>query len=226
MNKALVDPHARWGEQFHFTGFWTPPRAGQTLPVPLRHYIESGPAPIVLTTGSMVSFDSGLLVQRFREALGLAGERGVLVAGWSDLRSHAGGDERLLVVDEADYEQLFASAACVIHHGGVGTLAAVLRAGVPSILLPQIGSQQEFGRILQRQRLCVGMFDTANLVPAALAKAIRMAIDDVSSRDAARQWQRVVRADRGTAYAGELIDAHWTHLSKAAMPSVRIEKPA
>ena len=47
----------------------------------------------------------------------------------------------VLVIDEAPYELLFAHAAAVVHHGGVGTLAAVLRAGKPSIILPQVACQ-------------------------------------------------------------------------------------
>jgi UDP:flavonoid glycosyltransferase YjiC (YdhE family) len=221
MNRALIDPLGKWGDEYHFTGFWTPPHQAAAPSAALSRFIESGPAPVVMTTGSMVNFDARRLAREFSEALRIAGQRGVVVTGWSGLRCDDAADERLLMVEEADYDALFARAACVIHHGGVGTVAAVLRAGVPSILLPQVGSQQQFGRILQREQLCAGVFDTASLVPAALAASIRDAIEYESIRDAARRWQAIVRADRGVQLAGELIEAHWARIGHTEERSVQ-----
>jgi UDP:flavonoid glycosyltransferase YjiC (YdhE family) len=173
-----------------------------------------------MTMGSMVTFDAGRLTQSFVQALRLSGQRGVLVAGWSGLRPLQSTGKSLLVTEEADYESLFARAACVVHHGGVGTVAAVLRAGVPSILLPQIGSQEEFGRMLLRERLATGVFDTETLDPEALATAIQLAAGDEAVRESTRRWQAVVRAERGVASAADLIEEHWHRLDASSPVAV------
>jgi sterol 3beta-glucosyltransferase len=170
---------------------------------------------VVMTMGSMVTFDARRLVESFVQALGLSGRRGVLVAGWSGLSSLPDTAANLLVIEEADYEWLFARAACVVHHGGVGTVTAVLRAGVPSILLPQIGSQEEFGRMLMREGVAAGVFDTATLTPATLATAFGAAADEAIRNNAGR-WRALLERERGVAAAVDLIEDHWRRLGLGA----------
>ena len=45
-------------------------------------------------------------------------------------------DETIAGFDYAPYSEVFPRAACVVHQGGVGTTAQVLRAGVPHLIMP------------------------------------------------------------------------------------------
>ena len=108
---------------------------------------------------------------------------------------------------EADYDWLLAHAACVIHHGGVGTLAAVLRAGKPSILLPQILSQAQFGNMLMREKLAAGVFEASRIESGELAAAIRRAVSDDEMIASALRWQAAVRAEGGVHAAADLINS-------------------
>jgi sterol 3beta-glucosyltransferase len=128
LSERLADPGGIWGEEFHFTGFWNQAVPPGTPEPELARFVEAGPPPVVLTLGSMLSADAEALIERFASALDASRQRGVLVAGWSrPTRAPA----CLCLVQEANYDWLFPRAACVVHHGGVGTLAAVLRAGKP-----------------------------------------------------------------------------------------------
>jgi sterol 3beta-glucosyltransferase len=222
MNRQLLDPLNQWGPRYRFTGFWeAQPRPGCEPGEDLQAFVEQGPAPVVLTMGSMVMFDPARLAQVFAEALRLAGQRGVLVGGWSGISralppglSTAGAGAPLFCVDEAPYHWLFPRAACVIHHGGCGTLSAVLRAGQPSVLLPQIPPQELFGRILEREGLAAGTLDADTLQPAALADAIRRAVTDAAVRENCRRWQPLIAAERGVQLAADLIEAHGPKVSR------------
>jgi sterol 3beta-glucosyltransferase len=97
----------------------------------------------------------------------------------------------------------------VAHHGGTGTLSAVLAAGKPSILLPQVKCQQDYGEMLMRERLATGVFAVDSLTPELLAGAIRDAVSDERVLGAAREWQRRVLADPGLPHAADLIEQHW-----------------
>ena len=119
-------------------------------------------------------------------------------------------DGPVIRVSEASYDWLFPQAACVIHHGGCGTLSAVMRAGIPSILLPQIPPQELFGRLLAQVHLSTGSFDVNLLDPAALADAIHRAVTDETVRSACRDWQPVVACDPGVPLAVELVEEHAT----------------
>jgi sterol 3beta-glucosyltransferase len=209
MPKALVDPDDRWGAHYRFTGFWMPQAQPEWMPPPaLAAFVEAGPPPVVLTMGSMVMFDAERLVRHLREALARGGGRAVVVGGWSGIPSLPVPGDPVFAVAEAPYDWLFARASCVIHHGGCGTVAAVLRAGRPSILLPQITAQEHFGRMLRRERLAAGVFDTSLLRAADLAAAIETATTDGRYADSARRWQTIVSAEGGVEAAAGHIESH------------------
>jgi UDP-glucoronosyl and UDP-glucosyl transferase len=57
--------------------------------------------------------------------------------------------DSVYALDRAPHDWLFPRMAGVIHHGGAGTLAAGLRAGVPTVIKPFFGDQVlEFNKVL------------------------------------------------------------------------------
>lgn len=212
MPRALLDPEGTWPAWVRFTGFWTATEPDDRQPAAdLAAFVARGSPPVVVTMGSMVMVDERRLVPVIVDALGRARQRAVIVAGWSDLASWP-ADDRLHVVAETPYAWLFSRAACVIHHGGTGTVAAVLRAGTPSILLPQLTAQERFGRILARAGVATGVFDVDTLRADTLADAITTAVTNTEIHAAARRWQTVVGRDPGVDGAVDAIEAHAAEL--------------
>ncbi len=212
MSKPLVDPDDRWGEPFRFTGFW----AGAHRPAPepgsaLQRFVESAEPPIVLTLGSMTLHDPEALVDAFDDAVRRLGRRGIVVCGWSRLAARPGTD-RLRIEPEVPYAWLFPRAACVVHHGGTGTTGAALRAGTPSVLLPQIASQAEMARALARAHLAPPALDTEGLTGERLAEAIAAGLGPDAGAAAAR-WRERVQAEPGAAGAAELVERHWRRVT-------------
>jgi len=209
LNKQLADPEGRWGPRYRFTGFWQPEQtSARPLPAELESFVAQGSPPIVLTMGSMVMFDAARLATAFDEALKLAGRRGVLVGGWSEMKHNARSPERLYCLREAPYDWLFPRAACVIHHGGCGTVAAVLRAGQPSIVLPQVTCQELFGQRLVQEKLAAGLLEASTLSAEDLAALIDRAVNDPAFAESAHVWQQRIAKDGGLHMAADLIDAH------------------
>ncbi|TFG38569.1 MAG: hypothetical protein E4H48_10395, partial [Syntrophobacterales bacterium] len=99
-----------------------------------------------------------------------------------------------------------------IHHGGAGTIAAVLRAGIPSIVLPQILSQATFAEILTEKNLTAGVFDVRTWTPEQLCEAVNKALTDSTLRRAAHAWQHTMQADTGLTTAADLIETHWQEI--------------
>jgi sterol 3beta-glucosyltransferase len=50
----------------------------------------------------------------------------------------------VLDLDAAPHDWLFPRCRTIVHHGGAGTTAAGLRAGVPNIVVPHAGGDQFF----------------------------------------------------------------------------------
>ena len=212
MSRDLVDPDARWGRDFHFTGFWqSEGQRGWSAPDDLAAFVARADPPVVMTMGSMVMFSLPALMGALTEALRITGRRGVVVGGWAPADDLA--SESLMTVPEADYEWLFPRAACVIHHGGSGTVGAVLRGGRPSVLLPQIPAQEAFGRMLMQAGLASASLETLDIVPQALAAAIDRAATDPVLNESARRWREIARAEGGVTAAADLIEQHWSQIS-------------
>jgi len=215
MNKGLVDPESLWGEQYHFTGFWSDEQQAVRRPSPrLSEFLANGLPPVVITMGSMVMFDAWNLVRQIIAALGVCGRRGIIVSSWSGISPADVSEGPVYCVSQIPYDWLFAKASCIIHHGGCGTVAAVLRAGRPSILLPQVSCQEEFGRILARENLVAGVLDAQCLNHVDLAEAIQKAVADEELERNARKWQQAVLEDGGVELAAELIENHWKRINR------------
>ncbi len=212
MNRALVDPDDRWGAQYRFTGFWRPPARPWEPSPGLAQFLAEGTPPVVLTMGSMVMFDPDRLTATFAEALTESGQRGIVITSWAGRGRGALSSDRMFLADEIPYGWLFPRASCVVHHGGCGTVAAVLAAGKPSILLPQISSQEHFGRLLARQNLVAAVCEVGQLTSATLAGAIRVAVEQPELRGAAGRWSALVCDEPGVGEAAQAIQAHAAQL--------------
>jgi sterol 3beta-glucosyltransferase len=74
------------------------------------------------------------------QAIARTGQRAILQSGWGGL-SKTDLPDNVFVVGSVPHSWLFSRVAAVVHHGGAGTTAAGLRAGVPNIVIPFFGDQ-------------------------------------------------------------------------------------
>jgi UDP:flavonoid glycosyltransferase YjiC (YdhE family) len=101
--------------------------------------------------------------------------------------------------------------AAAVHHGGAGTTAAAVRAGIPSVIVPFYGDQPFWARCLQREGVAPSALDRKNMDAEALASAIGNALQEPVRRSAAALGERV-RAEDGVAAALRCLQA-WGLLS-------------
>merc|ERR1719229_1478285 len=71
-----------------------------------------------------------------------------LAASRPELAAYA--ERNVIFVAHAPHEWLFPRCACTVHHGGSGTTAAALRAGVPTVITPVALDQFDYAEIVQR----------------------------------------------------------------------------
>jgi UDP:flavonoid glycosyltransferase YjiC (YdhE family) len=116
-------------------------------------WIAAGTPPIFFGFGSIPVESPAGTVEMINAACAQLGERALVCAGWSDF-SHVPHFDRVKVVGALNYAAAFPACRAVVHHGGAGTTAAGLRAGVPTLILWSTGDQQIWG--VQVKRLKVG----------------------------------------------------------------------
>lgn len=118
---------------------WTPPES-------LTTFLAAGSKPIYIGFGSIVVSDPEELTEIIIEAVKKADVRAILSKGWSGRSKATVVAERIYpdciyAIEKIPHDWLFPQVAGVVHHGGAGTTAAGIRAGVPSLIKPFFGDQ-------------------------------------------------------------------------------------
>ena len=201
-----------WGGHVHVTGYWFLDGQSDWQPSDsLMRFLDDGPPPVYVGFGSMVTRRAAKLAGIIREALRMSGQRGVVLDWWGGGGTHErppqleGND--LLVIESAPHDWLFPRMAAVAHHGGAGTTAAGLRAGVPSIVLPITNEQPFWGRRVFRLGVGPKPIPIGRLTAEKLAEAIMQAITNHAMRDRAMALGEKIRAEDGVARAVAIIEA-------------------
>jgi UDP:flavonoid glycosyltransferase YjiC (YdhE family) len=97
-------------------------------------WIAAGTPPIYFGFGSAPVTSPAGTVAMIGEACAQLGERALICSGTSDFTQIPHFDQ-VKVVESVNYAAIFPACRAVVHHGGVGTTAAGLRAGVPTLIL-------------------------------------------------------------------------------------------
>ena len=136
-----------WPDHVHQTGYWFLDEPAWTPPPALTTFLEAGPPPIYVGFGSIGTASAAAATTRLViDALQRAGARGVLATGWSGMSNEIALPPEMIRIDSAPHAWLFPRMAAVVHHGGAGTTAAGLRAGVPGLVIPHGNDQPAWGR--------------------------------------------------------------------------------
>jgi UDP:flavonoid glycosyltransferase YjiC (YdhE family) len=149
---GLAAEWAKWDGRRPFVGALTmglPTDADQEV----ASWIAAGTPPIYFGFGSFPiesPADTLAVISAVCEQLG---ERALVCAGWSDF-SRVSDAEHVKVVGAVNHAAAFPACRAVVHHGGAGTTAAGVRAGVPTLILSTwSGDQTLSGGMVKRLKV-------------------------------------------------------------------------
>ncbi len=200
---VVVPRPPEWDELNVITGYWfLDDTSGWQPPAGLVDFLKAGEPPVYVGFGSMTNRDPEEATALVLEALESAGRRGVLLRGWGGL-SESELQNNIFKLDHAPHEWLFPRMAAVVHHGGAGTTAASLRAGVPTIIIPFFADQPFWGRRVYELGVGPRPLLRKQLSAGCLADAIREAVNDAEMQRRAVNIGKVIRAEDGVAHAVE-----------------------
>jgi rhamnosyltransferase subunit B len=155
VSSALVPRPHDWPEYVQITGFcfWDGSEDWQ-LPETLKTFLHAGKPVVAVTAGTVAPDERELFAPYYQtsiESILSCGARALLInAPENSVSPEQRGD--VLHVSFAPFSQVFPACAAVIHHGGIGTIAQCLRAGVPALVVPG-GMDQPFNaaQVVQRK---------------------------------------------------------------------------
>jgi sterol 3beta-glucosyltransferase len=198
---AVIPRPPDWPAGAQITGYWLPePPPGWRPPPELETFLAQGSPPVYVGFGSMAGRRPEQLATLVLDALTRSGQRGVLLTGWGGMRATT-APATVCVVDAAPHGWLFPRMAAVVHHGGAGTTAEGLRAGVPTVVVPFMVDQPFWGQRVRALGVGPAPLPQAQLTAERLAAAITCAVTDPGLRQRAAALGATLRAEDGVSSA-------------------------
>jgi UDP:flavonoid glycosyltransferase YjiC (YdhE family) len=145
----VTPPPGDWPANVCQTGIWFDDSPAWDPPADLTEFLAAGDPPVFIGFGSMPSADPSADVRLMTHAARQAGRRAVIRPshGWCEPEDSPGGSPQdVYLLREAPYRWLFPQMGAIIHHGGAGTTAEALLAGVPNAVVAFGVDQPYHGR--------------------------------------------------------------------------------
>jgi sterol 3beta-glucosyltransferase len=192
---SVIPKPADW-RNTQIVGDWFLDATDWTPPADLIEFLQNGSPPVYIGFGSMGSRKPEETADLVLQAISRTGQRAILQAGWGGL-SKADVPNNILMINSAPHSWLFPRMAAVVHHGGAGTTAAGLRAGVPSIVIPFFGDQPFWGQRIADLGVGTAPIPRQQLTVEKLAQAIERAVTDPAMRQLAADLGAKIQAEDG-----------------------------
>lgn len=206
---SVIPRPGDWSESEVVCGYWFSERHDEWKPpADLLRFIESGPPPAYVGFGSMASGDSTLLTRSVLEAIRRTGLRAIFSSGWGGLKTES-LPANVLPVGHVPHDWLLPRVSMAVHHGGAGTTAAVLRAGIPSIIVPFFADQFFWGQLVQSRGLGPSPLPHKKLSADALEQRIRTVLAADSMRQRCTDMAGKIAGEDGIATAVAAVESYF-----------------
>lgn len=147
-------PAQDWPENTYLTGFILFDRSNKiVLSKEVMDFLNAGDPPIVFTPGTAMHH-GGQFFKASVEACQLIGKRAILLTTYQEQVPEQ-LPEGIAHFDYLPLSALLPHVAALVHHGGIGTTAQGLSAGIPQLIMPMNYDQPDNATRLKR--LGVGM---------------------------------------------------------------------
>ena len=141
ISQYLFEDVTSWNGKVKLPGFLFLDNDEKNLDPVIEAFINAGDAPIVISFSSMPLKDPEAFKSKLESALINTNNRAIVLVGISGMIFE--DSDRILAIKGAPHTLLFPRAKGIIHHGGVGTVAAALKSGKPQLIIP-FGVDQPF----------------------------------------------------------------------------------
>lgn len=167
----------------------------------VEHFLDGGDRPIVFAQSSIGADEEFFAIGR--EISRKLGRRAIFVMPNG---SRGERSEEFLQVPFLRLDRVLSRCAALVHHGGIGTIASALTAGVCQITIPTLPDQIDNSRRLRRLGVAE-MFRRKDYSAARGAKVLGRLLTSDETRDRCRLFAERAAADDGLARACDSLES-------------------
>ncbi|MES2974061.1 MAG: glycosyltransferase [Pseudomonadota bacterium] len=180
--------------------------AAANLPGEALTFLDEGSAPLVFMPGSAMQHAHGFFAAA-AQACATLGRRGILLTQQPG-QLPATLPPGVRHFGALPFGALLPHAAALVHHGGIGSCAQALRAGIPQLAMPM--AHDQFDNTMRLESLGVGRrIDARHLDAARMAGALAALLADASVAAACRQAALRLPGQAGGRDAAAFVQAQW-----------------
>ncbi|MBA2665358.1 MAG: glycosyltransferase family 1 protein [Bradymonadaceae bacterium] len=164
-----------WPTQLRLTGF-APSKSFVPVPEPVEAFLAAGSAPVVFAPGTGVA-DTDAFFETAQQACRRIGRRGLLLSMQNKQPPPTHDTDQFLHAPFAPLDAILARCAALVHHGGIGTTAQALAAGIPQVVRPLTYDQPDNAACVQRLGIGTRILPK-HFTPSTLALALDHLLTD------------------------------------------------
>lgn len=194
-----------WPENVTLTGFplYRNSGAAHALPERLLQFLDAGPPPVAVTVGTTETEKSRSFFETAIAALQGAGQRGILLSRLTQDQMPP-LPEGITLEPYLSLDLLLPRVGAFLHHGGIGTAALALSAGVPQLMLPNFTNQTDNARRIAA--LGCGVTLERDRGVEALTAALKTLVSPESIERCRAVQQLTEPGERARARAADVIE--------------------
>jgi UDP:flavonoid glycosyltransferase YjiC (YdhE family) len=196
---------AKWASQRPFVGTLTlalPTEADEGV----ASWIAAGKPPICFNFGSMPMDSPADTLAMIEACSAELDERALVCSAWTDFSSVPHSDH-IKVVRTMNHAAIFPICRAVVHHGGAGTTAAGLRAGVPTLILWATTERKMWGALVKRLKVGTAR-RFSSLTRETLAADLHLILSPGYVARARELAGRMTKPAESAAATADLVECH------------------
>lgn len=149
-SERVLPRPADWADHLEITGYCrlsneVRRRLGEdVMPPGLGDWLDEGPPPVFFGFGAMPVTNPAALLEMVADTTRRRGLRALVGAGWIEFPTHA-LPEHVYVARAFNHDRVLPRCVAAVHHGGLGTTAASLSAGLPTLVCSVTADQPLWG---------------------------------------------------------------------------------
>ena len=207
LSPVVVQPNTYWDSRHKMTGYWFLDEAENWTPSSdLEDFLSEGDHPVVFSLGAMSTGQDSIKIANIVINALRKNNLRAIVQGWYEAADLLKNHDHIFHAGAVPHSWLFRRVSAVVHHGGFGTTSAVLRAGLPSLVIPHILDQFIWGNRIYEMGMGPKPIPRKELNEDNLADALNEMVNNPTMQSTANAVGSKIRLETGIENAVKLIE--------------------